>query len=149
MNSKFIYSFATLITLCSLLSTSLVKVKNPINKKAKHKVVIQVSTKDTAEWSGLMNNIANLQNGWGKDVEIEVVAHGPGIDLIRKSKTNKENAIIEFKNNGVLFYGCENTMKRKNIPMSDIILAAGTVPMGVGEIILKQEKGWSYLKAGF
>lgn len=149
MPSKFIYAFASITTLLSLLGLTVGNMDNAFTKKSKHKVVIQVSTKDTAEWSGLINNISNLKSGWGNDVEIEVVAHGPGIDLIRKSKTNKEAAIIGFKEQGVVFYGCENTMKRKNIPASDIIEAAGTVPMGIGEVIMKQEKGWSYIKAGF
>jgi uncharacterized protein len=149
MKPKFFYLFAAMTSIFSVLGLSISNVSNPLDKKAKHRVVIQVSTKDTAEWSGLINNITNLKNGWGSDVEIEVVAHGPGIDLLRKSKTNKENALIEFKSQGIVFLGCENTMKRKNIPLSDIIEAAGTVPMGIGEVIMKQEKGWSYLKAGF
>jgi uncharacterized protein len=149
MQSKFIYAFASITTVLSIFGLTVGNMDNPLAKKSKHKVVIQVSTKDTAEWSGLINNISNLKTGWGNDVEIEVVAHGPGIDLIRKSKTNKEAAISGFKEQGVVFLGCENTMKRKNIPASDIIAAAGTVPMGIGEVIMKQEKGWSYIKAGF
>jgi uncharacterized protein len=149
MQSKFIFLFASITTLFSIFGLTASNMDNPLTKKSKHKVVIQVSTKDTAEWSGLINNISNLKTGWGNDVEIEVVAHGPGIDLLRKSKTNKESAIAGFKEQGVVFFGCENTMKRKNIPASDIIEAAGTVPMGIGEVIMKQEKGWSYIKAGF
>ncbi len=149
MKPKFLYLFVATTSLFSLLGLSVSNLSNPLEMKAKHRVIIQVSTKDTAEWSGLVNNLTNLKNGWGDNVEIEVVAHGPGIDLIRKSKTNKEKAIADFKNQGIVFVGCENTMKRKNIPMSDIIESAGTVPMGIGEVIMKQEKGWSYIKAGF
>jgi intracellular sulfur oxidation DsrE/DsrF family protein len=30
----------------------------------------------------------------------------------------------------------------------ELLKVAGTVPSGVAEVILKQESGWSYLKAG-
>jgi intracellular sulfur oxidation DsrE/DsrF family protein len=50
---------------------------------------------------------------------------------------------------GVSFVVCRNTMKQRNISEVQIIPNMGFVPMGVGEIILKQEQGWSYLKAGF
>ena len=56
--------------------------------------------------------------------------------------------IDEFIYSGVRFVACENTMKQKNIKKEEILPEVGFVPMGIGEIIMKQEKGWSYLKAG-
>jgi intracellular sulfur oxidation DsrE/DsrF family protein len=44
---------------------------------------------------------------------------------------------------------CENTLIERKIPKENIIPLAGFVKMAVAEIILKQEQGWSYIKAGF
>lgn len=125
---------------------------NPAKSKkptaAKHRVVFQITTNDTASWKGLMNNLKNLREGWGDAVEIEVVAHAPGIELLMSAKTTQKMKIEEFIHAGVRFVACENTMKQKNIKKEEILPEVGFVPMGVGEIILKQEKGWSYLKAG-
>lgn len=50
---------------------------------------------------------------------------------------------------GVTFFVCENTIKARNIFKGLMIPEAGIVPSYVAEIIMKQEKGWSYFKAGF
>ena len=39
-------------------------------------------------------------------------------------------------------------MRKHHIEKSELLNIANTVPSGVAEIILKQEAGWSYLKAG-
>jgi len=125
---------------------------NPSKSKkstvVKHRVVMQLTTNDTASWKGLMNNLKNLREGWGDAVEIEVVAHSNGIELLMNAKTTQKMKIDEFIHSGVRFVACENTMKQKNIKKEEILPEVGFVPMGIGEIIMKQEKGWSYLKAG-
>lgn len=119
------------------------------NVATQHRVVIQLSSNDTLAWKGLINNIKNLKNGWGDSVTIEVVVHGPGIDFLTKGKTTQQERIAYFKSKGVVFVGRENTLAERKIPKENIISEAGFVKMGVGEIILKQEQGWSYIKAGF
>ncbi len=118
-------------------------------KNGKHFVVIQLTSNDTLVWKGLMNNLKNLKAGWGDNVQIEVVAHGAGIEMLMTSKTTQQPKITAFKNSGIVFVGCENTMRERKIAKEEIIAEAGFVPMGVGEIIMKQEQGWSYLKVGF
>jgi intracellular sulfur oxidation DsrE/DsrF family protein len=114
-----------------------------------HRVVIQLTSNDTMVWKGLMNNIKNLKNGWGDSVSIEVVAHGSGIEFLVIGKTTQQERIDYFKSKGVVFVGCENTIAERKIPKENIIPEAGFVKSGVGEVILKQEQGWSYLKVGF
>lgn len=121
----------------------------PVTITGKHKVVIQLSSNDTLVWKGLMNNIKNLREGWGDAVQIEVVAYSAGIEMLVAAKTTQQKRIAEFTKAGVSFVGCENTLRQRKILKSEIVSDAGFVPMGVGEVIMKQEQGWSYLKAGF
>ncbi len=123
--------------------------KSEAEKTVKHQVVIQLSSSDTMVWKGLMNNLKNLKEGWGETVEIEVVAHSAGIEMLMIAKTTEQKKITEFKNMGIVFVACQNTMKAKKLTKEEIITEAGYVPMGVGEIIMKEEQGWSYLKSGF
>jgi uncharacterized protein len=116
---------------------------------AAHQVVMQLSSNDTLVWRGLMNNLRNLKAGWGDSVQIEVVAHGPGVELLMSAKTTQLEKIRQFKSMGIQFVVCENTLRERNIPKESIIPESGFVKMGVGEIILKQEKGWTYIKTGF
>jgi hypothetical protein len=123
-----------------------------VNKAAglvKHYVVIQLSSSDSLVWKGVLNNIKHLKDSWGDSVQIELVAHGPGIEMLLVAKATEQKKIAGLKKIGVAFFVCENTMKARNITKELIIPEAGFVPSGVTEIIMKQEQGWSYLKAGF
>lgn len=136
-------------------SSSALFAQNSKNGKSKtatvlqHKVVLHLTSNDTLAWKGLMNNIKNLKAGWGDSVQIEVVTNGMGIQLLMKEKTTQQQKIDEFKSKGVIFYACENTMREKNVTKDAMIPATEFVPMGIREIIKKEEKGWSYIKAGF
>ena len=114
-----------------------------------HRIVMQLSSNDTLVWKGLMNNLKHLKAGWGDSVLIEVVAHGPGLDFLTKGKTTQQEKINHFKQLGIMFIACENTMMERKIPKESIIAEAAFVKMGIGEIVRKQEQGWSYIKAGF
>ena len=47
-------------------------------------VVIQVSDNDPAKWNLALNNAANIQQALGKDnIEIEIVAYGPGLNMLK------------------------------------------------------------------
>lgn len=140
MNTKFILAIAAFFLSLGATAQS---------GQAKHRVIMQLSTNDTLAWKGLMNNIRNLKNSWGDSVTIEVVAHGPGIDFLTKGKTTQLDRIESYHSKGVLFVACENTLIERKIPKENIIPLAGFVKMAVAEIILKQEQGWSYIKAGF
>jgi intracellular sulfur oxidation DsrE/DsrF family protein len=122
-------------------------VSNAQNANTIHKVVIQLNTADTAAWSGTIGNIKNLQKIWPGAVQVEVVAHGKGLDLLVKTKTHLAAEVEALAKDGVIFTACENSMKKHNVTKADLLIVAGTVPSGVAELVLKQEQGWSYLKA--
>jgi len=138
-----------LVSLLLITGGVLAQANNGVNKnEASHKVVVQLSTSDPQQWNFLMNNLKFLKAAWGEQVAIEVVAYGPGVDMLMTSSTQKEK-VAEFKKQGISFVVCENTMKVRSIAKEDIIQEAGYVPSGVGELVLKQEQGWAYFKAGY
>lgn len=122
---------------------------NSSKSKHVHQVVIQITSSDSLVWKALTNNIRHLKDAWGDSVHIEVVAHGPGIDFLLSLKTTQQKEITHFKNEGVVFAGCANTLKARNLTKEALVPEAMVVPSGVAEVIIKQEEGWSYLKAGF
>jgi hypothetical protein len=143
MNKKIILAvFASILLLQGWSQNTTVSVSH-------HRIVMQLSSNDTLVWKGLMNNLKHLTAGWGDSVVIEVVAHGPGIDFLTKGKTTQQEKITHFKQIGILFIACENTMMERKIPKESIIAEASFVRMGIGEIVQKQEQGWSYIKIGF
>jgi len=113
-----------------------------------HKVVIQMNTADTAAWSATIGNIRNLQKIWPNNIQVELVVHGKALDFLVKEKTHLSTDIIAMSKEGVVFAACENSMRKHHIEKSQLLTQAITVPSGVGELVLKQEDGWSYLKSG-
>lgn len=118
------------------------------NTYKKHLIVMQLTSADTVVHKGLIKQLNNLKNGWGDTVNIEVVCHGPGIALLMNNKTKLGTQISQLQQRGIDFVACENTMLEKKINKEEILPNMTFVRMGIGEIILKQEQGWHYIKAG-
>jgi intracellular sulfur oxidation DsrE/DsrF family protein len=119
---------------------------------ADHKVVIHVDSADPATQNLALNNVANLQKAYGMDnVDIEVVAYGPGLGLLTKSKENAKAAqrVSSLAQQNVTFSACGNTIKKltkKNGKAPVLADGVGVVPGGVIRIMELQEAGWSYLR---
>ena len=111
-----------------------------------NKVVMQVSDGDPGKWNLALNNARNLQADLGaKNVEIEIVAYGPGIGML-KSDSTVGNRVSEALSSGVKVVACENTMRGQKLAKTDMLDGIGYVGAGVVEIMQRQQQGWSYLR---
>ena len=112
----------------------------------RNRVVIQVSDADPAKWNLALNNARNLQTDLGaSNVQIEIVAYGPGIGML-KLDSPVANRIGEAKDAGVSVLACENTMKAQKLARADMLDTVGYVGAGVVEIMQRQQEGWAYLR---
>lgn len=112
----------------------------------KHHVVFHVTDSDTVKWNQVLNNAGNLQKNLGKEnVEIEVVANGPGLDMM-KLESPVANRMSDAITNGIDMMACGATMKAAKVTEKDLFPGIKVVPGGVIEIMNKQEAGWTYLK---
>ena len=110
------------------------------------KVVIQVSDADQAKWNLALNNARNIQADLGAaNVDIEIVAYGPGIGML-KLDSPVANRVGEATAAGVKVMACENTMNGQKLVRSDMLGSIGYVNAGVVEIMQRQQQGWSYLR---
>lgn len=117
-------------------------------KKAVHKIIFQITTEDTLAQKALMKQLNNILT-LAPDTKLEVVCHGPGLNMLVTSKTIVQDKIAQMKKKGVEFVACEFSMSERNVPKEIIIAEAGFVKGGIIEIVTKQEEGWSYIKSGF
>ena len=113
-----------------------------------YKIVFDFASSDTADQTGIIRQINNvLKNSPGTNVE--VVFHGKAIYNLVKSTTTFKDKLDDLVNNkGVILAACNNSMNRYNIKKEDLIPAAIVVPVAIIELADKQEKGWSYIRAG-
>lgn len=117
--------------------------------KSKHNIVMQLTSNDAKVHAGLVKQLNNLKDGWGGDLSVEVVVYGPGIDFLRDSISRMATTVAGLKSRGIVFAVCENSLRERKIDKSEIMQGSEFVKMGIGEIVMKQEEGWSYIKAGF
>ena len=110
------------------------------------RVVMQVSDNDPAKWNLALNNAHNLQQNLGaKNVDVEIVAYGPGINMF-KAESVVGNRIGDAKKAGVRFEACENTMQAMKLTKADMLDTVSYVPGGVIEIMRREQEGWAYIR---
>jgi hypothetical protein len=116
---------------------------------AEHRIVLQLSDND-AEKQGLVISVAyNLLKLYDPDkVAIEVVAFGPGIDLLRSENANRK-LVESLVAQGVRFDVCLNTVdtiERETGKRPDILSVATPVQVGVGQILALTENGYTLVR---
>jgi intracellular sulfur oxidation DsrE/DsrF family protein len=131
------------------LSAPFAQAQKKAGKKKKHQIIMQLTSNDAAVHKGLVKQLNNLKEGWGETVKIEVVCHGPGIDFLSAEKTGFKDEIYALKEKGIVFVVCENSLKERKVAKESMLPDMQFVKMGIGEIVEKQEQGWTYIKAGF
>ena len=117
-------------------------------KKVVHKIIFQITTEDTLAQKALMKQLNNILT-LAPVTKLEVVCHGPGLNMLVSGKTIVQDKIAQMKKKGVEFVACEFSMSERNITKDKIIPEASFVKGGIIEIVTKQEAGWSYIKSGF
>ena len=148
MKSNVLNSRSLLLALITLLMV-FGAAQSAFAEDAKHKIVIQVSTDDARTQKIALNNAVNVQKLYGIDnIDIEVVAYGPGLGLLTpKSKEAKRVKSLAVQN--IKFSACENTMakiEKKTGKKPKLTEGVGTVPAGVARIMELQEQGYAYLR---
>lgn len=113
-----------------------------------YKIIFQLVTADTTAHKALMKQISNITSV-APQTKIEVVCHGPGLQMLVADKTIVGDKIAKFSDKGVVFNACEFSMKERNVSKESIVTQAGYVKAGILEIVSKQQEGWHYIKAGF
>jgi intracellular sulfur oxidation DsrE/DsrF family protein len=115
-------------------------------KGGKQRVVFQVSDNDPAKWNLALNNAKNVQTDLGKDnVQIEIVAYGPGLSMLR-AESKVAPRLAGALDDSVGLIACENTMKNTKVSRDDMYQGIGYVMAGVTHLMKRQQEGWSYIR---
>src|SRR6266513_2615508 len=146
------FGSALVAVLMLMMSSSFAPAQQaPLQDKpfAEHRIVLQLSDNDLQK-QGLVIGVANnLLKFYDPDkVAIEVVAFGPGIELLRPENANR-NRIESLVAQGVRFDVCLNTvdtLERETGKRPEFIAAATPVQVGVAQILLLTENGYTLVR---
>jgi intracellular sulfur oxidation DsrE/DsrF family protein len=116
---------------------------------AEHKIVLQLSDNDPKK-QGLVISVANnLMKFYDPDkVAVEIVAFGPGIDLLRPENPNRK-LVESLVAQGARVDICLNTvdtLERDTGKRPEFIQAATPVQVGVAQILLLTENGYTLVR---
>ena len=121
-----------------------------------HRLAIHVDQNDPAVMNLALNNATNVieyYRGKGESADVEIVAYGPGLNMLRDDTSPVKDRIKHIKDlafpDKIQFSACENTrkgMEKKEGHPIPILPEATPVPSGVVRLMQLQEDGWSYLR---
>ncbi len=139
------YALSLLILFSSLTVTAL---EDNAAEGTTTKLVIQISENDPSKQHLALSNVYNLQKFYGLDnIEIEVVAYGPGISLLYPDG-KEASRVRSLMAQDVIFTGCQNTLdtiKANTGKEQKLIEDVGIVRAGIARIIDLQGLGYRYL----
>lgn len=121
-----------------------------------HHVAIQIDQNDPGVMNLALNNASNIMDMYkakGEEVEIELVAYGPGLNMFRDDTSPVKDRLKQISElsfpSRIKFSACNVTKqgmeKREGHPIT-IVPEASLVPSGAVRLMELQEVGWSYLK---
>jgi intracellular sulfur oxidation DsrE/DsrF family protein len=121
-----------------------------------HRLLIHVDQNDPAVMNLALNNATNVIEHYrakGEDVDVDIVAYGPGLNMLRADTSPVQDRIKQLKGNAfpskVQFSACANTkenMEKKEGRPVAVLPDATIVASGVVQLMEKQEEGWSYIR---
>jgi len=119
-----------------------------------HHVAFHVDQNDPKIMNLTLNNVQNVTSYYesiGDTVEIQVVAYGPGLHMLRAdtSPVSDRIATISLELEGVTFAACGNTHRKMEAQSGntvELLDEAEMVMSGVVQLVTLQEQGWAYVR---
>ncbi|MBQ8105373.1 MAG: hypothetical protein IJ127_21145 [Afipia sp.] len=153
MNRRELFSAVASLALTSAIShpaQAQTRAKPPEDKPfAEHFIALQISDSDQKKQRLVLSVASNLQKAYGQDkIAIEVVAFGPGIDLLRAESENR-SLVDSLITQGVRFDVCGNTLdtiERETGQRPRINPHAVEVQVGVGHLLTLSEGGYTVIR---
>jgi intracellular sulfur oxidation DsrE/DsrF family protein len=134
----------TLLGFGAAAAPALAQKKKPA--AGKQRVIFQVSDNDPGKWQLALNNAQNVQKDLGaQNVQIEIVAYGPGLGML-KAESKVAGGLAGALDNNVGLIACENTMENTHVSRDDMYGGVAFVQAGVTHIMKRQQEGWAYIR---
>jgi intracellular sulfur oxidation DsrE/DsrF family protein len=119
-----------------------------------HRLLLQIDTEDPQTVNMVMGNALNAKKYYdskGEKLQVEIVAYGPGITMLRDDKSPVKDRIAELQKEipGIALSMCNNAKmgaeKREGHAITPIA-GVKVVPAGIVRVMELQEEGWSYVR---
>jgi uncharacterized protein len=121
-----------------------------------HHIAIQIDQNDPQVMNlvlGNANNVIEYYRSKNEEVDIDIVAYGPGLHMLRADTSPVQDRVKRLKDmifpGRIQFSACNNTrqgMEKAEGHPIPLLPDATLVPSGVVHLSELQEQGWSYVR---
>lgn len=113
-----------------------------------YKAIIQLTSDDPKVHRSTIRQIGNLLTHLGKTVDVRIVCHGASMPFCTAAGNAFAGDIEALLNQHVTIAACHNMLVTNGVPPTDLIEGIEVIPSGIAELVVLQQEGWSYIKAG-
>ncbi|MDB5610742.1 MAG: hypothetical protein JWP25_7642 [Bradyrhizobium sp.] len=148
-------SFLRRVAILAFMSVAFASASPAGNGKT-HRIAIQVDQNDPQVMNLALNNanaVIEYYRTKNEDVELDIVACGPGLHMLRADTSPVQDRIKRLKDmvfpGKIQFSACNNTkqgMEKAEGHAISVLPDASIVPSGVVHLMELQEQGWSYVR---
>jgi uncharacterized protein len=148
-------SFVRCLTAAALMSIAFTSASPAADAKP-HRIAIQVDQSDPQVMNlalGNANNVIEYYRAKNEEVDIDIVAYGPGLHMLRADTSPVQDRVRRLKDmifpGKIQFSACGNTrqgMEKAEGHPIPLLPDATVVPSGVVHLSELQEQGWSYVR---
>lgn len=114
-----------------------------------YKVIIQLANSEEEVIKSLLSHVKNLRKGLGEEAEILIVCHARSLDFVLSKNENFKASVRLLLSFKATIAACENMLKAHDNTKEELHEGIETVPSAIVALVVKQQEGWSYIKAGF
>ncbi|WP_025764580.1 DsrE family protein [Dyadobacter tibetensis] len=114
-----------------------------------YRCIIQLTSSDPKVYKSILRQIENLLLYLPQKITVEMVCHGASSLFCRKDNNPNIDEIMALKKRGVEILVCAKMMEGAKLTEQDLIPTLTIIPSGIGQLVVRQQEGWSYVKAGF
>jgi hypothetical protein len=118
------------------------------------RVLVHLASSNSESGLSTLNNLERMLQDYrakGEEVQVEVIANGHGINLLRAGTTPFADLIARLSNEyeNLTFAACKSSIDQIEITEGseiELLPQARLIDSGVVEVIERQKQGWNYIR---
>lgn len=118
---------------------------NTMNQASSSGVLVHLDEADPIAHAAVLRNVSNLIDALEPGTEIELVVHGPAIDILLPESPHRE-AVRALQHRGLTVDACQNTLRSQHIDPEQLVPDSVIVPSGIAHLVIRQREGWAYVR---
>lgn len=112
-----------------------------------YKAIIKLTSNDIEVHRSMIRQVNNLLDYFGGHIQVRVICHGGSLPFCLSESIPFQEDIKKLLLGKVAIAVCHNMLVSNGRSANELIAGLEIVPSAIAELVIKQQQGWSYVKA--